>query len=133
MYYKNYAIASKQCGGVIRRRDMNNMLFTGDLLKNMVSITELNKGKASKIIEEVKKTGYKVILKNNSPEAVLITPEQFEELISLREEILDMTLGMEALKRMSNFNAEETISHEDILGELGISQDELDDIEVSIE
>ena len=41
---------------------MNNMLFTGDLLKNMVSITELNKGKASKIIEEVKKTGYKVIL-----------------------------------------------------------------------
>jgi PHD/YefM family antitoxin component YafN of YafNO toxin-antitoxin module len=112
---------------------MNNMLFTGDLLKNMVSITELNKGKASKIIEEVKKTGYKVILKNNSPEAVLITPEQFEELISLREEILDMTLGMEALKRMSNFNVEETISHEDILGELGISQDELDDIEVSIE
>ena len=112
---------------------MNNMIFTGDLLKNMVSITELNKGKASKIIEEVKKTGYKVILKNNSPEAVLITPEQFEELISLREEILDMTLGMEALKRMSNFNAEKTISHEDILGELGISQDELDDIEVSIE
>lgn len=112
---------------------MNNMLFTGDLLKNMVSITELNKGKASKIIEEVKKTGYKVILKNNSPEAVLITPEQFEELISLREEILDMTLGMEALKRMSNFNVEETISHEDILDELGISQDELDDIEVSIE
>lgn len=124
MYYNNDAIASKQCGGVIGRSDMNNMLFTGDLL---------NKGKASKIIEEVKKTGYKVILKNNSPEAVLITPEQFEELISLREEILDMTLEMEALKRMSNFNAEETISHKDILGEWGISQDELDDIEVSIE
>jgi hypothetical protein len=53
LYYENYAIASKQCGGVIGRSDMNNMLFTGDLL---------NKGKASKIIEEVKKTGYKVIL-----------------------------------------------------------------------
>lgn len=112
---------------------MNIKPSAGELFKNMVSVTELNKGNASKIIDEMKKTGYKVILKNNSPEAVLITPDQFEELISLREEVLDMSLGIEALKRLNSYNSQESISHEDILKEFGISREELDAIDVDID
>ena len=42
---------------------MNNSASIGELFKNTISITDLNKGKGSKIIDEVKKNGYKVILK----------------------------------------------------------------------
>lgn len=111
---------------------MNNNPSVTELFNNMISITDLNKGKGAKIIDEVKKTGYKVILKNNHPEAVLITPDQFKEMLSLKEELADMTLGMEALRRMANFSPETTVSHEDVLSELGISQKELDNIDVEI-
>ena len=111
---------------------MNNTPSISDFLKNMISITDLNKGKGSQIIDEVKKTGYKVILKNNRPEAVLITPDQFEEMLALKEELMDMTLGMEALRRMAHFDPAVSISHENLLAEFGISQAELDDIDVDI-
>jgi PHD/YefM family antitoxin component YafN of YafNO toxin-antitoxin module len=71
-------------------------------------------------------------LKNNRPEAVLITPDRFEEMLALEEELADMTLGMEALSRLVNFNPETAISHDDILEEFGISQAELDNIDVEI-
>lgn len=115
-----------------RKSTMNYNPSVTELFNNMISITDLNKGKGAKIIDEVKKTGYKVILKNNHPEAVLITPDQFKEMLSLKEELADMTLGMEALRRMANFSPETTVSQEDMLSELGISQKELDNIDVEI-
>lgn len=115
-----------------RKSIMNNTPSIPELLKNMISITDLNKGKGSKIIDEVKKTGYKVILKNNRPEAVLITPDQFEEMLTLKEELADMALGIESLKRMANFQPEAAVSQEDMLAEFGISQTELDNFDVEI-
>ena len=117
---------------VIERESIMNTPSIRDFLNNMISISDLNKGKGSQIIDEVKKTGYKVILKNNRPEAVLITPEQFEEMLALKEELMDMSLGMEALRRMAHFQPEASISHEDILAEFEISQAELDNIDVEI-
>lgn len=112
---------------------MNHNPSINDVLKNMVSITDLNKGKGSKIIDDVKKTGYKIIMKNNRPEAVLITPDRFEEMLTLKEELADLTLGMEALRRMAHFLPEDAVSHEDILSEFGISQADLDGIDVDIQ
>ena len=117
---------------VERKVVMDNTPSVADIFKNMISVTDLNKGKGAKIIDEVKKTGYKVILKNNHPEAVLITPDQFEEMLAMKEELADMTLGMEALRRMANFNPKTVISHEDMLAEFGISRAELDNIDVEI-
>jgi antitoxin StbD len=111
---------------------LNNTPSITELFENMISITDLNKGKGAKIIDEMKRTGYKVILKNNRPEAVLITPNQFEEMLALKEELADMTLGMEALRRMVNFNPEAAVSHEDMLAEFGITHAELDNIDVEI-
>lgn len=115
-----------------RKSTMNDTPSLANVFKNMISITDLNKGKSAKIIDDVKKTGFKVILKNNRPEAVLITPDQFEKMLAMREEIEDMTIGMEALRRLSNFNSAATISHENILAEFGISREELDSIDVEI-
>lgn len=103
-----------------------------ELFKNFIPITDLNKGKASQIIDELKKTGYKVILKNNRPEAVLITPAQFEEMLAMREEMEEMALALEALRRLEGFDPAQAVSHDDVLAEFGLSPKELDEIEVEI-
>lgn len=50
-------------------------------LKRTVSISLFNRGFAGKIFEEVKKNGAKVVMKNNSPECVLLSPEEYIKLM----------------------------------------------------
>ncbi|MDW7659431.1 MAG: hypothetical protein SCM11_19865 [Bacillota bacterium] len=63
----------------------------------------------------------------------MITPEQFEEMLALKEELVDLTLGLEALRRLTNFHPEDSISHADMLAEFGVSQTDLDEIDVEID
>lgn len=48
--------------------------------KAIIPITRFNKGEAGKIIDEVKKEGARIIVKNNVPECVLISIEEYTEL-----------------------------------------------------
>lgn len=50
------------------------------IINAMVPITRFNKGEAGKIIEEVKRDGIRVIVKNNVPECVMITVEEYNAL-----------------------------------------------------
>ena len=50
------------------------------MIKAMVPITRFNKGEAGKIIEEVKRDGIRVIVKNNVPECIMITVEKYNAL-----------------------------------------------------
>lgn len=50
------------------------------LLNAFIPITRFNKGEAGKIIDEVKKDGPKVIIKNNAPECVMISVEEYNRL-----------------------------------------------------
>ena len=50
------------------------------MINAMVPITRFNKGEAGKIIEEVKKDGIRVIVKNNVPECIMITVEEYNAL-----------------------------------------------------
>lgn len=115
-----------------RGATMSNMPSVSELFKNFIPITDLNKGKASQIIDDLKKTGFKVILKNNRPEAVLITPAQFEEMLAMKEEMEEMALALEALRRLESFEPAQAVSHEAVLAEFGLSPKELDDIDVEI-
>ena len=51
------------------------------MLNSFVPISRFNKGEAGKIIEEVKRDGIKVIVKNNAPECVMITVEDYDRLV----------------------------------------------------
>ncbi|MCR4939771.1 MAG: type II toxin-antitoxin system prevent-host-death family antitoxin [Treponemataceae bacterium] len=53
------------------------------LLNAFVPISRLNKGEAGKIIEEVKKEGIRVIVKNNVPECVIINVEEYDRFVAL--------------------------------------------------
>lgn len=96
------------------------------VLKNTVSITLFNKGKAGQIFESVKKTGAKVVMKNNEAECVLLSPEEYTKLI---EQLNDIKLLNIALQRMNNYNPEKTVSQKQLDEEFGFTEDDLKDYE----
>lgn len=101
-----------------------------DILKGIVPISRFNRGEAGKIFDELGQAGVKVVLKNNEPVAVLVSPEQYELMVETLE---DYALYFEAESRMKRADAREMASHEDVLKELGISPDELCEVEVEID
>ena len=49
-------------------------------IKNIVSITLFNKGKASQMFSRVQKGETLVVVKNNTPVAIILSPEEYELL-----------------------------------------------------
>jgi len=82
-------------------------------IKNYLSSTQLSKNTAAtlKSIENGENDKL-IILKNNSPKAILMSFESYE---AMEEEIEDLRLTALALSRIQNFNPEETISHKDMM------------------
>lgn len=107
-----------------------NTISANNMLDSIVPISRFNKGEASKIFDEVDKTGVKIVVKNNIPTGVIISPEKYKELM---EEIEDYHLYVEAEKRIKNTKNNKYTSQEDLMVELGITQEDLESIEVEIE
>lgn len=108
---------------------MDNISVMG-MLKTMIPITRFNKGEANKIFDEVQHTGTKIVMKNNTPACILVSPDQYE---SLMEMLSDYLLLTEAENRMASNNPDENISHNAVMKEFGISHEELDAVDVEIE
>lgn len=107
----------------------DNISISG-VMNSLVPISRFNKGEANKIFEEVKETGFKIVLKNNSPACVLLTPEAYEQML---ETIEEYRLLLEAEKRMENASQEDFIPRDRVLEELGINSTDLDNTDVEIE
>lgn len=101
-----------------------------NVVNSLVPISRFNKGEANKIFEEVKESGFKIVLKNNSPACVLLTPEAYEQMLDTIDEY---RLYMEAEKRMENAKQEDFIPRDKVLAELGINKTDLDNADVEIE
>lgn len=95
-------------------------------IENTVSISQFNRGQAGKIFEDVKQSGAKVVMKNNVPECVLMSPESY---ISLLDALEDAQLQVLAMERLANYDPEKLISQEEINRKYGITQEELDAME----
>ena len=95
-------------------------------IQNTVPITLFNKGLAGKIFSEVRKSGAKVVMKNNKPECVILSPEEYTYMI---DEINDMRLFKTAIERLEGLNPENAAGFEDVLGELGITESDLEEYE----
>lgn len=107
-----------------------DQISTMGMMKKIVPITRFNKGEASKIFDEVQRSGSRIVVKNNRPACVLISPEQYEALVEMLSDYLLLT---EADRRMAGNNDDENISHEEMMLRLGITQEELDATDVEIE
>lgn len=101
------------------------MLSVKSAITNTIPISNFNRGLAGKIFEEVKQSGAKVVMKNNSAECVLLSPEEY---VKLMDEVNDARLLNTANERMQNFNPANLISGEELYKDLGITKADLDAI-----
>lgn len=88
------------------------------VIENTVPISQFNRGLAGKIFDEVNRSGAKVVIKNNSPECVLLSPEEY---IQLLDEVNDARLLITATQRMSGFDPSTAISQEQVDQALGFT------------
>lgn len=109
---------------------LEKRLSVKEVIDTIIPITRFNRGEASKIFDEVNAKGVKVVLKNNVPACVLIGPEQYEEMVEALE---DYALYFEAERRMKASASNQIISSEIVMKHLGITENELQDVEVEIE
>lgn len=110
--------------------DMPENTSVRSVMNSLIPISRFNKGEANKIFDEVKESGFKIVLKNNTPTCVLLTPEVYEQML---ETIEEYRLLVEVEKRMENAKSQDSILQDKVLSELGISKVDLDNVEVEIE
>ncbi len=101
------------------------MANAADFLNSLVPITQFNRGQASRIFDRLHTESHLVVLKNNQPAAVILSPAEFSRLSEIEE---DYMLLLEASERLSN-NTEPATAMEDVLIELGISNEEIAEAE----
>ena len=69
-------------------------------------------------------------MKNNKPACILMSPEKYEFLMEM---LSDYILQEEAEARMAHFDPKESMSQKEVMESLGITDEELNEIEVEIE
>ncbi|CAK7064199.1 MAG: hypothetical protein ENTB_02928 [Enterocloster aldenensis] len=108
---------------------MSEMSVMG-VMKAIIPITRFNKGEANRIFDEVESSGTKIVMKNNTPACVLMSPRQYEALMEMLADYITLE---EAEERVAHYNPQETMSHEEVMESFGITQDDLADVHVEIE
>ncbi len=101
------------------------MANAAELLQSLVPISQFNKGQASKIFDRLHSEKELIVLKNNQPSAIILSPEEYARLTEIEE---DYFLLLEANKRLAE-NNNRTVSFDSTMKELGISEEELSDKE----
>ena len=91
-------------------------------ITNTVPITQFNRGLAGKIFEDVKRSGAKVVMKNNAAECVLLSPEEY---VRLMDEVNDARLLAVATERMAHYDPSTLISEDEMNRRLGVTAADL--------
>ena len=98
------------------------MDHTANILKSLVPITQFNRGQASRIFDRLRTERQLVVLKNNQPAAVILSPEEYTRLTEAEE---DYQLLLLARERLAGDNLQNAIPEQDVLSGLGITEEEI--------
>jgi PHD/YefM family antitoxin component YafN of YafNO toxin-antitoxin module len=104
-------------------------MSVGNILDALIPITRFNKGEANKIFEEVKESGCKIVVKNNAPACVLLTPEKYQEIMEMLEDMYLLALTEERIKNGSG----KTIPFDEVIKKHGFTKEGLEKTEVEID
>lgn len=96
------------------------------MLDNLVPISDFSHGKGSDAFSKVGDDNPVVVLKHNKPAFVIVTPDEYREAKQAEEDLALLTL---ALKRVAATGDDALVSLSDVMEELGVSQDELDQMD----
>lgn len=102
------------------------MALTTDLLQSLVPITQFNRGQASRIFDRLHTERQLIVLKNNQPSAIILSPEEYTRLTEIEEDYL---LLLEANRRLTENAEKKTIPMSSVMSHLDISDTELEETE----
>lgn len=91
--------------------------------KNMVTVTEIGRGKITSVLNDISKNKQPYfIVRNNKPEAAIVPIEDLESLLEIQEnyELLQL-----AIERMRTFDPANAITMNDVMKKYGIAEDEV--------
>lgn len=95
-----------------------------------VSQTDFSKGKAPEIFRRIGKQKRVVVIKNNKPSAVILSPDEYKRLSEYEEDAELLALAEKRIAKSSG----KLYSREEVIKELGITQKDLDNApEVELE
>ena len=97
-----------------------------NILNSLIPISQFNKGKAAQIFDRLRTEKELIVLKNNQPSAVILSPEEYSRLTEIEE---DYALLIEANNRLEAAGDKRGIPMEEVLADLGISEKELENAE----
>ncbi len=97
------------------------MAHAANLLNSLVPITQFNRGQASRIFDRLHTESQLVVLKNNQPAAVILSPAEYARLSEIEEDYLLLT---EATKRLAENDAP-AAPMDEVMKALGITEEEL--------
>ena len=102
------------------------MSITSETLSSLVPITQFNKGQASRIFDRLKTEKQLIVLKNNSPAAVILSPDEY---IKMSEIIEEHRLITEAQARLKNNEGKKALTFDEVMSACGISESDIDNAE----
>jgi len=102
------------------------MQNTVNILNSLVPITQFNKGQAAKIFDRVKTERQLVVLKNNAPSAIILSPEEYERLAEIEENYYLLSV---AESRMKGEWRARTIREDEVMNRLGITNEDIENAE----
>ena len=102
------------------------MAITTEMLNRLVSITQFNRGQASRIFDRLQTERELIVLKNNQPSAIILSPEEYTRLSEIAE---NYTLMLEADERLARNGDKPAVPFDSVLKSFGISEKEIDDAE----
>ena len=94
------------------------MAIATNILQCLIPISQFNKGQASKIFDRLHDEKELIVLKNNQPSAVILSPEEYTRLTVI-----------EANKRIEDNGNKKTVSMDYVMRNLGIDEKELENAE----
>lgn len=97
-----------------------------EVLDRLVSITSFNKGHASRIFDRARSLGPLFVLKNNAPEAVIMSPEDYARMSEAEE---NYALLLEATERLKVNAGKPGTPLEDVMAEFGITESDLEAVD----
>lgn len=104
---------------------------TATLLDNIVPTSAFSQGKSAKCFEKVSDGAPVIVMKNNAPYRVVVTPADFARMAELEEDNELLTM---ALARLEANAGKPAVPASEVYARLGVDMDEvaaMDDVELA--
>ncbi len=96
------------------------------LLKSFVPVTMFNRGKASQIFDRLHNENRLIVLKNNQPSAIILSPTEYDRLTEIEE---NYALMLEAQERLEKNAGKTGLSETQVMKDLGLTEEVISNAE----